>query len=175
MTMSLSDFLAKYTGRLLGEAARAVEDLDGEQTNFRPHAETNAVGFEAWHVARTTDNIIHFVFERATPVWLTGGYHEKWGLPKVDQGTGMDPNDAHALHFPAGTELATYIKAVSEAVVPRISAMSPAYLGELMQIRPFGEMERADIIGQVVISHGNLHVGQIATSRAMLGKPGMGF
>ncbi|MCA9826406.1 MAG: DinB family protein [Dehalococcoidia bacterium] len=175
MTIALSDFLARYTQRLLSESVRSVEDLNEEEVNFRPHENTNAVGFEAWHVARTADNLIHFAFARETPVWIAQGFVERWGLPKVDQGTGMDPNDAHGLKFPAGSELATYIKAVSEAIIPKIRAMSDAYLDETIPIKPFGEMKRADIIGQVIISHGNLHIGQMAAGRTMLGKPGMGF
>jgi hypothetical protein len=175
MTTALSEFLSKYTARLLSEAVRSVEDLNEEEANFRPHENTNAMAFEAWHVARTADNIVHFVFEREQPVWMAQGFVEKWGLPKVDQGTGMAADDAHALKFPSGEEMATYINAVSEAIVPKIAAMSGDYLDETMQIKPFGEMKRADILGQIVISHGNLHIGQMAAGRTMLGKPGMGF
>ncbi len=172
---ALSSFLARQTGALLANAVRSVEDLDAEQTNFRPHENTNSLGFEAWHIARTTDNIIHFVFERQPPVWMAQNLFEKWNLPKVDQGTGMAPDDAHALKFPDGAALASYCKAVSEAVVPRIEAMTDDYLGEVLAIKPFGEMKRADMIGQVIISHGNMHVGQMAPGRTMLGMPGLGF
>ena len=43
-----------------------MEDLTQEEVHFRTHADQNCIGFEAWHIARTADNLIHFAFERET-------------------------------------------------------------------------------------------------------------
>ncbi len=148
-------------------AARAIEDFSEDEVHFQVHAETNSAGFEIWHIARTADNLIHFAFEREQPVWLVQGLNEAWGLPKAAQGTGMDPAAAHALRFPAGDALAKYSRDVAAAIVPRIRAMSDEYLQTPTLIKPQGELPRYAIIGQVIINHGNNHLGQLNLARTM--------
>ena len=175
MAQTLAEYLALFTDRLLRMTARSVEDLTDAQVHFRAHAEMNSLGFEAWHIARTADNLIHFAFERQQPVWLQQGLDQAWNLPKADQGTGMSPEQAHDLRFPAGAALAQYARDVAAAIVPRISAMSDEYLASTTTIRPQGELARAEIIGQVIVSHGSNHVGQINLSRTLQGLAGLGF
>jgi uncharacterized damage-inducible protein DinB len=160
---------------LLERIARAVEDLSVEELHHRAHANVNSIAFDAWHVARTADNLVNFAFERKGTVWLEQGLNEKWNLPKADQGTGMAPDAAHALVFPAAEKLAGYIRDTAANVVPQIEAMSEDYLDGTMVIRPQGEMKRKDILGQVVVVHGNNHLGQIDLARTMQGKPGLGI
>lgn len=119
---------ARLVERMLDYCERATAGLTVEQLCDTRGGITNSIGFDVWHVVRTTDNIIHFVFEREQPVWITGGFYERWGLPKVDQGTGMDPNDAYSMRFPEPEEFDRYTRAVKEAVVPRIAGMSMEYL-----------------------------------------------
>lgn len=169
------EYLANYTRALLRQTARAVEDLDEEDVHFRPGEHCNSIGFDAWHIARTADNLVFFAFEREQPVWLQQGLDQAWNLPKADQGTGMAPEDAYALRFPSGELLAKYAEDVAEAIVPRIEAMSDEYLRMTTTIRPQGELARYEIIGQVVINHGNNHIGQLNLARTILGKPGLGI
>jgi uncharacterized damage-inducible protein DinB len=173
--LRLQSYLARYTRALLTGTANALRDLAQEDLQFRPGGDSNSLGFEAWHIARTADNLVHFAFERQQPVWLQQGLDQAWGLPKVDQGTGMAPETAYALRFPEPAKLAGYAEAVRDAIVPRIEAMTDEYLATKITIRPNGEMPRADIIGQVIINHGNNHLGMISTARSLLGKPGLGF
>ena len=172
---ALSEYLARYTSRLLQTTAKAIEDLSPEELHFQPHAETNSVGFEAWHIARTADNLVNFAFKREQPVWLAQGLNEAWGLPKADQGTGMDTEAAHALRFPDAKLLAQYARDVAANVAPQIEAMSADYLEETMIIRPQGEMTRKDVLGQVIVVHGNNHLGQINLGRTLQRKSGLGF
>ncbi len=174
-SIRVQDYLADYTRQLLRQTARAVEDLTEEEVHFRPGEHCNSIAFDAWHIARTADNLIFFAFEREQPVWLQQGLDQEWGLPKADQGTGMAPEDAYALRFPAGEVLAKYATDVSDAIVPRIEQMSDEYLQTLTTIRPQGELPRYQIIGQVVINHGNNHIGQLNLERTILGKEGLGI
>ena len=172
---TISQHLALLTRRLLDSTARAIEDLTSKELHFRAHPHTNSIGFEAWHIARTVDNLIHFAFEREQPVWLQQGLDKAWDLPRVDQGTGMDPEVAHEIHFPGAEALAAYIRDVAVAVEPRIEAMDGDYLQALTTIRPQGDLPRIDIIGQIIIAHGNNHLGQMNLARTLQGKEGLGF
>jgi hypothetical protein len=136
---------------------------------------TNSLGFDVWHVVRTIDNIIHFVFERETPVWLQQSFHEQWGLPKVDQGTGMDSSDAYGLVFPLPEEFDRYVQATREAVVPSIAAMSDTYLADTLFIHPWGDVPRMEAIGHGLIGHGNGHLGRASYQRTLFGLPGLPY
>ena len=173
--ISMQQYLATYTRQVLRQTVRAVEDLTLDEVHFRPCDDCNSVGFDAWHIARTADNLVHFAFEREQPIWLQQGLDERWGLPKVDQGTGMTPEDAYALRFPDGAALAGYAADVEAAIVPRIEAMSDDYLAVTTTIRPQGELHRYQIIGQVIINHCNNHIGQLNLARTMLGREGLGI
>ena len=162
-------------GRVLGYCEMALDGLTREQINDTQGGLTNSLGFDVWHVARTIDNIIHFVFEREQPVWLKESFHERWNLPKVDQGTGMDASDAYALAFPAADEFTKYTSAVSAEVVPRIAAMSDDYLATVMTIRPWGEVPRVEAIGHGLIGHGNGHLGRASYVRTLNGLPGLPY
>jgi hypothetical protein len=175
MTQTIQQYLALFTGRGLDGMVRAVESLTREQLHFRPSEHSNSVGWEAWHVFRTADNIIHFVFQRERPLWLTQGLNEAWNLPRVEQGTGMEPEVAHALVFPEPAELARYGRDVRDAIVPRIEAMTDDELQTITLVRPWGEIPRQEAIGQTIIAHASGHLGQVSTARAILGKPGAGF
>lgn len=167
--------LSSLTGRVLQYSSLAIDGLSDEQWHDTAGDRTNSPAFDIFHVVRTIDNIIHFVFDRDTPVWLAGAYHERWDLPRVDQGTGMDPAVAYAMRFPAPEAFDEYIKAVQSAVVPRIEGMSDAYLQEFMTIRPWGSVSRAEAIMHGLIGHGNGHLGRISFLRDMWGLKGLGY
>ena len=99
-------YLVLFARRVLDGMADAIEALDHDELHFRPSELSNSIGWEAWHLFRTADNIIHFAFERERPIWLQQGLDEAWGLPRVEQGTGMDPDEAHGLVFPQARLLA---------------------------------------------------------------------
>ncbi len=65
--------LSTVTGRVLLYCDRAVEGLTVEQFCDTRGGITNSIGWDVWHVVRTIDNIIHFVFERQQPVAGAGG------------------------------------------------------------------------------------------------------
>ena len=167
--------LSTVTGRVLQYSLRATGGLTVEQLCDTRGGVTNSIGWDVWHVVRTIDNVIHFVFEREQPVWLQHSFHERWNLPKVDQGTGQDPNDAYSMRFPDPTEFNTYTQAVLDAVVPRIANMSDAYLAEILTIRPWGPIPKVEAILHGLIGHGNGHLGRASYARSLYGLPGLPY
>ena len=175
MTLSVQSQFAVMTAELYELLAGAIEDLTPDELHHLPHERANSIGFDAWHVARTADNIVHFAFARERPLWMQQGLHEAWNLPRVEQGTGMQPEQARALRFPAAPLLAGYVRAVANAVAPRIEAMSDDFLAEPVEIKFVGTLPRAQIIGRTVLQHGAAHLGQISLARTLLGREGVGF
>jgi hypothetical protein len=171
-------FLARHTHELLAGPRGiivAISDLSTQELNTRPHEAANSIGFDAWHVFRTADNVVHFVFHREQPIWLQQGLDTAWGLPRVAQGTGMETAEAHQLRFPDPELLARYGHGVADAVCPRIEAMTDAFLAEVTRVQPHGELTRLDAIARTILVHGAVHLGQINLARTLLGKPSLDF
>jgi len=163
--------LSLLVGRLLENCAKSLTDLTHEQIHFRASPISNSIAFEMWHITRTVDNLLFFAFDREQPVWLRDGYEQRFNLPKVAQGTGMSPEEAYALRFPEPAALVEYIKGVRKAGLPRLLAMTPEYLATISLIRPWGERPRSEHLWQVLIAHGNGHLGSVTMARAILGHP----
>lgn len=174
-SVDLAEQLALHLDRLLENCRRSVEDLTIEELNRQPSERAHSIGFDVWHVVRTVDNVVFFVFHRERPVWLRDGYVERFGLPKVAQGTGMTDEEARALRFPAPAEFIEYIEAVREAAVARLGAMTTDGLAEVTTVNPWGERSKAEHALQVLIAHGNGHIGRCSLARALLGKDDLGI
>jgi hypothetical protein len=169
----MQQYLALFTARALDGMASAIDELTHEQLHYRASETSNSVGWEAWHVFRTADNIVHFVFHRERPLWLQQGLDVAWNLPRVEQGTGMEPEVAFALAFPEAKLLAQYGRDVRDAIVPQIETMSDEDLQIIGLVRPWGEISRQEAIGQTIIAHANGHMGQVSTARAILRQGGL--
>ncbi|MCA9847434.1 MAG: DinB family protein [Dehalococcoidia bacterium] len=175
MTIDLAEQLGLHLDRLLENCRRSVEDLTADELNHQPSERAHSIGFDIWHVVRTVDNIVFFVFDRQKPVWLTGGFDERFGLPRVAQGTGMTDEEARALRFPEPSAFVGYIDAVRAASVERVRSMSDDELAEVTKVNPWGDRSKAEHILQVLIAHGNGHIGRCSLARALLGKDDLGI
>lgn len=161
--------------RVFENCIRSIEDLDVNELNHLPHEQANSIGFDVWHIARTIDNVLFFVFDRETPLWLQRGYNDRFGLPKVAQGTGMTSEEARALRFPEASTFLEYVRELRAACVPRVAAMTEEYLATPTLLKPWGEQSRSEHIGQVLIAHGNSHLGKVSLARTLLGHEDLGF
>jgi hypothetical protein len=171
----LGPLLALHLDRVLETCRRTVEDLTLAELNHQPSDTAHSIGWDVWHVVRTVDNVVFFVFHREQPVWLRDAWNDRFGLPRVAQGTGMTDEEARALRFPEPSEFAGYIDAVREAAVARLQAMSDEELAVVTTLNPWGERAKADHALQVLIAHGNGHLGKCSLARALLGKDDLGF
>jgi hypothetical protein len=154
-------------------AAWLDEDLDGltvEEVNWRPGGKALSIGFHAWHITRTADNITNFLFLRKPTRWLEQGYMERFALPKADQGTGMELETAQAIQISDPALLREYAAGVYQDVVAFIRTVTDEFLAETQTLRPLGELTKWRICRQVLMTHGFMHLGEINMARGMLGK-----
>ncbi|MEE9277830.1 MAG: DinB family protein [Dehalococcoidia bacterium] len=170
---TVNEYLVHFIGRLNEQYAEAVADLTDEQLYYRVNDETCHIAFHTWHWLRTEDNVLNFVCQdRKAPLWLRRNLHEAWKLPKIDQGTGMDRADAHALRVPSAEALAQYARDVQQDVLPYLQSVSEEGLQTVTKVVPFGERTKLQHIGETLIAHGNGHRGQINVMRALQGLSG---
>ena len=168
-------YLQHFIGALHDEYAKALGDLTTEQLHYRPSATTNHIAFTAWHWVRTEDNIVNFVLQRASTVWLAEGLDQKWALPRVAQGTGMAQTDAYALTVPSAAEFMDYAQKVWASTAPYIAALTSNEWSRIVKVQPFGEIPVLQVLGQTLIAHGNQHLGEVWLTRELQGLTGIGF
>ena len=174
-TSHVAAAFAALTDRIIETCARGISDLSLDELHHVPDGQSNTIGWDVWHIARTIDNVVFFVFDRETPLWLQRGYEQRFALPKVAQGTGMSTEDARALRFPDPALFLEYVRALRAACVPRVAAMTDEYLAAAVLLRPWGELPRMEHIGQVLIAHTNSHLGKASLARTLLGHEDLGF
>ncbi len=165
---------AQYVDRAFSNAVRTVEDLSLAEMNRLVHPGGNSIAWDVWHLVRTMDNIVFFVFERDQPVWLTGEFDTRFGLPRVAQGTGMPTEEAQALQFPEASVFLEYVNAARTACVERVRGMSDEYLATPTLLRPWGEVPRTQHLLQMLV-HANGHLGQGSIARALIGHESLGY
>ncbi len=175
MSNALAGEYAVMITRLFADIAEGLDGLTLDELHALPIEDSTSIGFNAWHVARSADNIVQFVFHREPPVWRQQGLSEAWGFPRNEQGTGMDLADVQGMRFPDVASLAGYCRDTVDAAVAKIEAMDDEFLAMPASARVEGRMvetTRAAMMGQVIVSHGNQHLGYIHLLRQLLGKGG---
>ena len=167
--MDVRDVLIDGISQMNEWMDEAVAVLSPDQVNFLPEGKTVSIGFNAWHIARTQDNITNFVFQRRNPIWIEGGYFERMALPKVDQGTGMGMDDARGIQIADPALLREYSAAVSKDCIEFLKSVPLATLEEVQMIKPLGEMPKWRVFRQVVMTHGFMHLGEVNAIKGQLG------
>ena len=171
--LSAADFMQLGLTRLHKSLDKAIADLTPEQLHAIPggHAKANSIAFVLWHYARTEDNVVRYLLQDRRPtVWGEGGYAEKLGLPPVAQGTGMSTAEAQALRIkdvPLFREYMAKVWASTDEFLAR--ADREAVLGKTVTVKPLGEMPAIVALGNVCLTHGMTHFGEIELARTLVG------
>lgn len=153
----------------------AVRDLTDEQFHWRANEFGVSAAFILWHFVRTEDNIIQYVLQGKPTIWIEGGWDQKFGLHRTAQGTGMSLEDAQSLRITDMASFLEYMQAVWQATDTYLAGVTDEQLQEKTIVKPLGEMRVQDAIGNMCLTHGFTHLGEIAHIRGLLGLKGMGW
>jgi hypothetical protein len=120
-----------------------AEGLSDDQLLWKPAGYNNSIGFNLWHIARWSDNLIAETLKEypsldinageATEIWEQESLAEKWGLPPVlyPGGTGLSDEAADGLSFPSKEEMVTYLRKTflrTEDFIEKLDVRYPASL-----------------------------------------------
>jgi len=119
-----------------------TESLNDEQLIWKPAGYSNSIGFNLWHVARWSDNLIAEVLKEfpelgldlgdPKEIWETDSLGEMWGLPPVlyPGGTGLSDEAADGLNFPSKAEMISYLQktfARTEEFIAKFDSRYPVF------------------------------------------------
>lgn len=176
--MTLVEFIESELRRLHAMLDAGTRDLTPEQWHAIPGGNPNAnhIAFEMWHYARTEDNIVRFILQGRRPtVWQEGGWAERLGLPPIAQGTGMPAADAQAMRITDIDAFRGYVRDVWSSTAEWLAQPDESTFDAPVTVKPLGEMPAIRALGQVCMSHGFTHLGEIELIRTLQGlKPAIG-
>jgi hypothetical protein len=170
--MTLVEFIRAELARLHRLLDRSVADLAPEQWYAVPGgaaSTANTIAFETWHYVRTEDNIVRFILQGRPTVWMDGGWAARLGLPERVQGTGMTTADAHALRIADLDGFKQYMRDVWTSSVDYLANPDEATFDQPRLVKPLGEMPAIRALGQVCVTHGFTHLGELELSRTLIG------
>jgi hypothetical protein len=170
--MTAVEFIHAELKRLHGLLDRTTTDISEEQLHQVPagHPAANTIAWGLFHVVRTEDNVVRFVLQnRRSPVWTEGGYAERLGLPPVAQGTGMSAADAQALRIKDLALFREYMQRVWASTDELFVSAAPGFFDRVVTIKPIGDMPALMAVGQICLSHGLMHAGQMELARTLVG------
>jgi hypothetical protein len=107
--------------------------------------------------------------DRRPPIWTESGYGQKLGLPPAAQGTGMSTEEAQALHIKDIPLFQEYTQKVWAGTEELFAAATPELLEKTVMVKPLGEMTVVQCLGQVGLTHGMTHLGEIELARTLIG------
>ncbi len=170
--LTAADFIRAQLKRLHAGLDKALAELTPAQLHAVPagHPKANTIGWGVWHYVRTEDNIVRWVIQdRRPPIWTEGGYGPRLGLPPAAQGTGMSTEEAQALRINDVPLFQEYTRKVWAGTEELFDAATPDLLGKTVMVKPLGEMTVIQCLGQVGLTHGMTHLGEIELARTLIG------
>lgn len=167
--MDFKDVLIDGIEQMFDWFDEGITGLTPEQLNWLPEGKTVSIGFNAWHIFRTTDNITNFVFRKEPTLWQSQDYVTRFALPPVAQGTGMGLEDARSIKIADGELLRDYGKAVGANCIEYLKNVDEASLHVVQMVKPLGEMPQWKVFRQVVMTHGFMHLGEVNAMKGQLG------
>lgn len=171
--MSTVDFIRSGLKAMHATYDESIADLTSDQLVWRANDKGCSISFVLWHYVRTEDNIIQFVLQRKPTVWMEGKWDEKFGLHPTAQGTGMSLEDAQALKIEPKEDFQKYMQDVWKATDAFLAEKDDASLQEMTTVKPLGDMPVQNAIGNMCLTHGFTHLGEIQHLRGLMGLRGM--
>jgi hypothetical protein len=120
-----------------------AESLSDEQMLWKPAGYNNSIGFNLWHIARWSDNLVAEILKEfpaldldlgeATEIWEQESLAQKWGLPPVlyPGGTGLSDEAADGLVFPEKDEMIAYLRKSFARTEEFIEKFDARYTGSI--------------------------------------------
>lgn len=140
----------------------AADGLTEEDMAWRPDPKVNPIRFMLWHMSREEDYVIS-EFEKRPQVWVSQGWHAKFGRPADPEvtGYGFTPEEAGAFEIPDVATVMGYKAAVRKETARYLRERSDADFDAQMPRTVAGQ---TTLGGQLAVLTSEVfqHTGQIA-------------
>jgi len=152
--------------------SESVKGLSNEQLHFRPLGKGNHIAFIIWHIGRTEDAVINFLWQKKPPVWNAEGWDKKFGMDPRAQGTGMTAEQAASIRIQNLGEFSLYMEKVFRTSEAYLEGVKEEDLGEVRDLPVLGKRSLYQVIGGIILHHGAEHLGEIWYIKGLQGLKG---
>ena len=173
--MAATDVISIALERNWTMVDKAIESLSDEALTRQPNDQSNSAAWLLWHMNRVVDNMIQTRLQSQQQLWVSGGWHQKFGMSddQADFGMGWSAEQVAAWQAPSREVLFGYYEAAKASAREYLSSLNDAELDGSVVIPPANESRAvADLLG-VLVYDNVVHGGQIAYLRGYYG--GMGW
>ena len=170
--MATVEYLRGAVKNFHNSLREAIKGLSHEQLHFQPLGKGNHVAFMLWHVVRTEDSVIHFMWQKKPPVWNAEGWDKKIGMDARAQGTGMTQEQASSIRISDPGEFSKYMENVFKASEAFVDGTPEKDWDEVREMPYLGKRNLYELIGGIVLQHGSAHLGEIWYVKGLQGLKG---
>ena len=165
--MQQLDILASALQLNAGLIQRALDGLSDDDLAKRPSDQCNPIGWTLWHQYRYEDRVVSGITGEQQ-VWLSVGWHDKFGMPADAEQLGMGDSLEQVGAFRATLQnLQGYGAAVREKTLACLQIITPEEL-ERELTAPGGATRTAGVsLGVLLLDHFQ-HSGQVCYLRGFI-------
>jgi uncharacterized damage-inducible protein DinB len=155
--------LAEYMGGL----KKAVDGLTSAELRWQPTLSSNPISWIVWHMARVEDRWVNRVLRGGVELWISDGWHKKFGMSEEAHGYGETADQVRAMPDEAMSDLLDYFDAVRQSTLAYLEQMTPAELETTYSHPRLRDITGAWILGHILVEESQ-HLGQVAYIRGMI-------
>ncbi|MFQ5913998.1 MAG: DinB family protein [Nitrospinota bacterium] len=166
--MRAAEFLIRTLKLAQGTMDVALDGLTAKDLAYRPDGRVNTIGFLLWHMSREEDYVIS-EFEARSQVWVSQGWHKKFGRPadSEETGYGFTPEEVGEFQFPPLRTLKGYQSAVRKETLRYLRRRTDEDFDAAMARSVAGQPTLGGQLG-ILTSEILQHTGQIAYLKGIL-------
>ena len=143
---------------------QSLADLDDATMAAQANDQTNSISWLLWHMNRVVDRFVNDRFQDKPQIWVSDGWHEKFGMPANpdDNGRGWTIEQVAAWQPPPKDVMVGYFDAVKANALDYLNALSGPDLERQVPFpAPPSTVPLAEALGVLVFDN-IVHGGQIA-------------
>lgn len=145
-------------------------DLTPEQAAYVPAGTAHPISEIVAHVIQSEDVIVNSMIQGQQPVWETGGWEQKLGIPNVARHT---QEQAKGFNVDIAA-LQPYKEAVYASVASFVDGLTAEELDRQIE-GPAGPMRVADALTNALLGNTLAHTGEISALKGIQGATGYPF
>jgi hypothetical protein len=166
--METKDVVLDALERIRRTLRRTLEGLTLEEIHRQPRADTNSIGWLAWHLTRVQDNGISGLAGQEQ-AWISQGWHARFGMdPDPDnEGFGHTPEQVAAFRAPSVQTLLDYHESVVERSKAYVARLTPADFDRTLNEPEWQPLPTVGVRLVSILSDNLQHTGQAAYLRGL--------
>ena len=146
---------------------KAIDGLAPAELRWQPTLASNTIAWLVWHMARVEDRWVNRVLRGGVELWISEGWHKKFGMSEEAHGYGDSIDQVRAMPEVAMSDLLNYFDAVRQSTLTHLERMTPQQLQTTYPHPRLKGITGAWILGHILVEESQ-HLGQVAYIRGMI-------